>query len=79
MKIGKPTTGIPQAAKGSGRFMEVWKAAEALKSGQSLPVEFADAAEAHTARVGMVATAGRKGLFVRQRGTTIYITKNGAN
>ncbi len=81
MKIGKPVAKVPPPTRSEQRrskYRAIYDTAQVMEIGESLPVECGSAPEA----LNLMRAGGRSrhmhGYTLSQRGTTVYITKNGA-
>ena len=79
MKIGKPVAELPPNNAGRPlKYQGIYEAVANLKAGQILPVESATIEEARNLGRCIRVYLLSHGHRINQRGTTVYITKNGA-
>lgn len=78
MKIGKPVA-TPSTLHRGGKYAQIWGEALALEGELAIPVEFDTRMEALYFRNGNHETAKKKGLQLNQRGTTVYVSRNGTD
>ena len=76
MKIGKTVREVPKSKRGT-QFDEVWDAASKLADGDILPLQFEDRGAAIAFRTGYGHSARERGLALRLRGSTVYVSRNG--
>ena len=82
MKIKKP---IPQGEMPDGnrpgergKYIDIWGAAARMGDDEALPVEFESRQAARSFQGEGRSSGILRGLKLRVRGTTVYITKSGA-
>lgn len=78
MKIGEPVTNLPAGVRDAKKYALLYDAVEALKEGQILPAECESAEEARAVMRGVRVYLMSRGHLVNQRGSTVYITRNGS-